>query len=476
VSIGRGLSFQQLMVALLFGAVAVTSCLMPAQADTYWHLRAGQELWQTLHVPLDEHYSYTAAGLPWPNHEWLWQAFSYALYRAGGMPLLLAGGAAIVTAAFALAYRLTVGSTAMRFWLTLLALPLASCVWALRPQIVSLLLLAALLTIVARERYRWLPPLFVVWANAHGAVALGGLALLGATAAAALRARHGDRRDRRRALVLAILLPVCGAATALTPLGTGLWRFVRESMARSRANQIAEWQPTLPTGPVEIAFWILAAAFLVLLYRRRRALGSAPWPDQALVAVAVVILPLAFTAIRNIAPFLLASLPAASRLLGPGFTLRRAPGAARSPDRPRFNLALASIFALIGVGVVGAAWAAPVPRLGWRPLAPGALAAARACDGPLYNRYNEGGYLIWFAPERRVFVDSRQDPYPLPFMQEIVHAELGVSYAPLFARYGIRCALLPVESKLLPRLRADRWRTLYLDEKWAVMGTPAAKP
>ena len=92
------------MVALLFGAIAVTACLIPAKADTYWHLRAGQEIWQTLRVPLDEHYSFTAAGRPWPNHEWLWQALSYGLYRAGGMPLLTAGGAGIVVGALAIAY------------------------------------------------------------------------------------------------------------------------------------------------------------------------------------------------------------------------------------------------------------------------------------------------------------------------------------------------------------------------------------
>ncbi len=93
----RGLSFPGLLVALLFGVVAVVACLMPAQSDTFWHLRAGQEIWQTLRVPLDEHYSFTAAGRPWPNHEWLWQAVSYDLYRAGGMPLLTIGSAAIGT-------------------------------------------------------------------------------------------------------------------------------------------------------------------------------------------------------------------------------------------------------------------------------------------------------------------------------------------------------------------------------------------
>src|SRR5262249_55464002 len=73
---------------------------------------------------------------------------SYGLFRVGGMPMLVAGGAAVVTAAMALVYRLMVGPAARRFWLMLLALPLASCVWALRPQILTLLLLAGLLWLV----------------------------------------------------------------------------------------------------------------------------------------------------------------------------------------------------------------------------------------------------------------------------------------------------------------------------------------
>src|SRR5215813_13902112 len=103
-----GVSFNRMMVGLLFTAIVLTACLMPAQSDTYWHLRAGQDIWRTHHVPLVETWSHTAAGRFWPNHEWLWQALSYGLYRVGGMPLLVAGGAAAVTGAFAIVYRLTV--------------------------------------------------------------------------------------------------------------------------------------------------------------------------------------------------------------------------------------------------------------------------------------------------------------------------------------------------------------------------------
>ena len=460
------------MVALLFGAIAVAACLIPAKADTYWHLRAGQEIWQTLRVPLDEHYSFTAAGRPWPNHEWLWQALSYGLYRAGGMPLLTAGGAGIVVGALAIAYRLTVGATATRFLLTVLAVPVTAGVWALRPQIVSLLLLAALLTLLSRERYRWLPPLFVLWANVHGAVALGGLALVAAAAAAALRARRGDAEDRRRAVALGLLVPVCALATALTPMGVGLWRFILESMALSRQTGIDEWQPTYPTGPIEMMFWVQAAAFLVLLWKRRRRVATASWADQVIVAVALAVLPLAFRAERNVAPFALVALPAAARLLGPDFRLRAKGNASPSPDRPWLNAAILGVFVLFGINVVGTAWGTRHPRLGWRPLTAGALAAARTCPGPLFNRYDDGGFLIWFAPERRVFVDSRQDPYPLPFLLEDIRVEQGAPHQELFARWAIRCALLPVDSPIHKQLRDARWRPLHLDDQFVVMGRP----
>jgi hypothetical protein len=462
------------MVALLFGAIAVTACLIPAKADTYWHLRAGQEIWQTLRVPLDEHYSFTAAGRPWPNHEWLWQALSYGLYRAGGWPLLTAGGAGLVVGALAIAYRLTVGATATRFLLTVLAVPVTAGVWALRPQIVSLLLLAALLALLARERFRWLPLLFVLWANFHGAVALGGLALVAAAAAAVLRARRGDAEDRRRAVVLGLLVPICAIATALTPLGVGLWRVVPALMALSRQTGVDEWQPAYPTGPIQILFWVLAAAFLVLLWRRRRTMVTAAWADQVIVAVALAVLPLAFLAWRNVAPFALVALPAAARLLGPDFRLRWPAKTKASPDRDRpwLNVTILGVFVLFGFTVVDTAWEMRHSRLGWRPLTAGALAAARACPGPLYNRYNEGGFLIWLTPGRRVFVDSRLHPYPLPFLLELIRVEQGAPHQELFARWGIRCALLPIDSPIHQQLRDARWRLLHLDDRFVVMGGP----
>jgi hypothetical protein len=467
----NGISFQRMLVGLLFGSIFLTACLLPAQSDTYWHLRAGADIWRTHHIPFVDHYSYTADGRFWPNHEWLWQALSYGLFRLGGMPLLTGAAAAVVTTAFALAYRLMVGPPTTRFVLMLVGMPLAASVWALRPQIVSLALLALTVTLIAEERTRLLPLLFVVWANLHGAVALG-LAVVAASAVvAALKARGGERADRRRAWTLALLTPICAAATAVTPLGPRLWSFIFESMGRSHETLIVEWMPTYPTGPVEIGFWVLAVAFAIVVARRWRSLTS--WSDLAVVAAAVVLLPLAIRAVRNVPPFLLLAIPAASRLLGPDFRLRRS-APTGSVDHRGVNLALLGGFLLLGIAGVGVTWAARLPLLGWRPLSPGALAAVAACPGPLYNRYNEGGYLIWFAPRTKVFIDSRQDPYPLDFVLDAVGNEARGTYREMFARHGVRCALLPLSSPTLPRLREDGWRDRFTDDRWAVLVPPDA--
>jgi hypothetical protein len=467
-----GLSFEGMIVGLLFVVVALRALLMAAHADTYWALRAGQDIWATGHIPLTDTYSYTAFGQPWPNHEWLWQALIYPLHRAGGMPLVTVVGALVVLGAAGIAYRLMVGAVSTRFLLFLVAVPLASLVWVLRPQILTLLGLAVLVWMLSRERFAVLPLLFLVWANAHGGVVLGGVVLGAAFLTALSRARGGDGRDRRRALLLGVTLPLCVLATAATPLGFGIFRFVIASEARLRATHINEWRATLPGLSIEGVFWVLALGFLGLLSRRWRSLRDASWADWVVVASALALLPLAFRSLRHIGPFLLLAPAAASRLLGADFRLRRAPAPA-SPDHPRANAAILGVIAVGVLATIALAWRAPIATLNWRPLPAGVLAAVRACPGPLYNHYNEGGYLIWLVPERKVFIDNRQDPFPLPLLLEHLRVESGaLPPQPVFSRYGIRCSFLEADSPTVAALAKDGWRALYRDDKWAVQIAP----
>ena len=51
--------------------------------------------------------------------------------------------------------------------------------------------------------------------------------------------------------------------------------------------------------------------------------------------------------------------------------------------------------------------------------------------------------LIWFVPEKQVFIDNRQDPYPSSFIRETTAVDAGAPYREMFDRFGRALARLP---------------------------------
>jgi hypothetical protein len=455
---------EQPLVAAFFVALAMLACLVSAQPDTFWQLRAGRDIVATGHVALLDRYSYTAAGQFWPDHEWLWQVLTYLCHAAGGMPLVTAFSAALVVAAVGLAYRLTAGPTRRRLVIVAAAVLLSGSPWSVRPQLATHLLLMATFWALDRRRPWLLPPLFALWVNVHGAVVLGFVLIGAALVAAALD------RDGRAVLRMCAVGLLCFAATFASPLGARLYAFIGESMAKSRLDGVAEWQPALSLSPRAVAFWLAAAALVVATAPTWSRLSRRE--DRFAVVAALAFIPLGARAVRNIMPFALVLAPAASRLAAvwdgasPPHRGRGAPPVGPSPAA---NVAELAAIALVAAGCVAAAWLWPLPLLAWTPVSPAAAAAIRACPERLYNSYDQGGPLIWFVPEKPVFIDGRQDPYPTDFLRRAMalpHDER--LRRATFAEYGIHCAALAPESNLLPRLRAEGWRERHRDEQWVV--------
>jgi hypothetical protein len=456
------------MATLLFLAIALSAFLMPAQNDTWWQLRAGREMWLTRHILLRDTFSHTVYGAFWPNHEWLSQVLFYGAYAAGGMPLVTIVSATAVTSAWLLVWRLTPGSTRASFLLTSLAVVSASTIWGPRPQVLSLVLLALTMWLLCSRRYVWLPITFLLWANLHGAVVMGVLVL-----AAALVAAAAEIRQRVPALALAVL--GCLLTTLATPLGSAFWTEIPRSLARIRQLGIQEWDPPRLASLSLIPFWLMTVVLVGLAFARLRSLSRNVEARRrgylTICVCALALLPLAFTAQRNVPPFLLLAVPAIAALCTPATSRSpredRVP--ARTSDRPRLNAAITAVAGILVVGAVACAYAAPIDHLRWAPLPEASLAALRTCRGNLYNRYDEGGDLIWFAPEHPVFLDGRQDPYPVDLVKEQVRVESSGDFEHLFQRYDIRCAYVPAQSLVSERLSRAGWRTLFRDARWAVL-------
>jgi hypothetical protein len=196
-----------------------------------------------------------------------------------------------------------------------------------------------------------------------------------------------------------------------------------------------------------------------------------------IVANAFVLLALTAGAIRNIGAFALVAVAAASHLIGPDGLRRRPAPPPPDPTRATINFVILVAMAIAGAGMVARSYRTGDAELGWHPIDDRALAAVRACDGPLYNHYDEGGYLLWFVPEKPDFVDGRQDPFPLEHVLASLDVERGrAPYRPLFDRWGIRCVFLSVKSPTVGALDRDGWITRFRDDRYTVLSAPGPSP
>ena len=457
----HGVTFEQLCTAVLFLVVALAACLMPAQTDTWWQLRTGEEIWLQRTIDLHDRFTHTVNGSYWPNHEWLSQVLFYGVYHLGGLPLLTAACAAAIVAAWAIAWRLTTGRTMRSLMIAALALIPSATGWTLRPQVFTLVLFATGALLLIRRRELLLPPLFLVWANLHGGVVLGFVLLAGAMADVVLR-------ERRLPLRLMAIAAGCVAATMITPLGLSFWTEIPASVARLHDYRVLEWQAPRFTNLPFLPFWMLALALVALTIRVRpwRPYTSTP---NTLVWIALGMLVMSLSSARNIPVFLIAAVPAIADLWDRAVSLPRRSKLSRRTEHPLFNAAALSVAAMLTVIGIGYAWMAPIARLAWHPLPQDAIAALDACPERLYNRYDEGGFLIWFVRGQKVFLDSRQDPFPSELIHAHIRADQTGDYEDLFAKFSIRCAFVPAKSPMAVRLTADGWQRRYEGRGFVVL-------
>ncbi len=187
---------------------------------------------------------------------------------------------------------------------------------------------------------------------------------------------------------------------------------------------------------------------------------------------ALLALPFAFRTLRNVPAFMMVAAPALTRLMGATADDRAASRAAvgsSSISGTRRRWIVVAAFLLVGAGIVWRAWSVPWPMLGWTPISSPAAAAIRSCRPRLYNTYPDGGPLIWFVPEQPVFIDSRQDQYPVPLVQAASRVEATGDYRALFADWRINCAALPPKSPTVAALRRDGWHERFRDGSWVVL-------
>lgn len=265
-----------------------------ADNDLWMHLFVGRQIWEVGAVPRVDSFSYTAAGQPWVDHEWLAQWAAYGLfYHAGDRALWLAKLGMVVLMVVVLwftirrAWRSHTGrgnapdasfaewadDSPYWVWGPLLVLVLAVTARGLsfRPQLWTYAFLPLLLWALSRWSagqtfWGWfLPLLFVVWVNVHGGFVLG-LGVFALFAAWGLFA--GGREVGRRTLLFA----ASALATLVNPYGGELFPYLIDELGRW--HPISEWQRVALGDPAHVPFFLLLVSFMATLPWARDVRGN----------------------------------------------------------------------------------------------------------------------------------------------------------------------------------------------------------
>ncbi|MFM8410436.1 MAG: hypothetical protein ACKOCT_09180 [Alphaproteobacteria bacterium] len=426
-----------------------------ADPDLWQHVRYGRLLCVDGVFPRSDDASYTAAGEPLVNHEWLAQCALAGAWEAGGATLLFAVKL-VVGALTLVALRdttLSIGRDLLPGGVLapivvaiglVLAMAVVSPGMMFRPQLATILLLALQGALLARAdrrlrrpregsspRVSWelavQPLLLAAWTNLHGGF-LVGLFQVGCWAGAVVL-RHlvpepswtdEERPSRGEAALAAACAAACAAATLLNPYGPGLHAFLLRTLGVH--EEISECEPVELLSFHFLRFKLLAAAALAalgLLWAARRSVAGAravvDWRTPLLLVAG-------WAGFHHQRHTVLFAILAAPLVAATAEWLRQ--GAGRrpvvTPSRP-VALALAAGIAAISSWQV-ANWSRVLARDGLEvrydraefPVDAMAFLRHAGLSGNVAVPFEWGSYAIWnLPPGSKVFIDGRfETVYP----------------------------------------------------------------
>ena len=468
------------------------------EPDFGWHLRTGLDLLRNgWRLPHTDPYSHTMPDWPWVEHAWLTDALIGLLYTGMGPLGVILFFAAVTAGAFFVAAGPGQAGRTCKLLAVSGALWTALPFLGARTQLVTLLGLGTVLWVwdrylAQRLKHLWvLPPLFLLWANLHGGFTAGLFALtliLMTTTATRLAISRWPSLATRldeptpawpQVGHLALVIGVSAALTFLNPYG---WRLHGEIfMSLSDRFMIAtlhEWQPVALQGHAGVSYVGYLAALglaLAVLYRR---LEPVRW------TVLLVFLALSLRHWRNVPFFLLVSVPMWAELLAE-LTTRLATRFPVFRRHAKQWLLGATLAAGLGVGILGPDHLERVVQSG---LAPEKF--FRGTEYPieavrwiqehrdrlgtrLYNEYGLGGFLLWWLPGEKIFIDGRMPAWKIGdrriFYDYIALTNWDPPPLGVLRKYGVDWAILGRGSPLAQALASQPgWREVYVDTKVSI--------
>lgn len=382
-----------------------------ADPDLWGHITFGREIWALGHIPSTDHYSYTAFGHEWINHEWLMEVLLFLIYDAWGSPGLLLFRVALGLTIIHLMSELyfSKSKNLLAYAVFFLMLPYALAMgFAMRPQMATYLFLPTLLYILNRffegqtKILYLVPVLFLVWVNCHGGVVAGFGIFAVIVMVETIRCYRSGETHWKPLVLTAI---VSGIMLFANPAGYKLLWFFLQSIPQQR--DITEWFPITIFDGSKPYFKTLVVLFFISLLSKK--------PKRAWELVVIVCaLVYGFKHVRHsvltvilMTPFVPIHLAAVME--------RYQFGKSWFPKIPTFvHAGTMVLMIVIGSSEINR----QITRIGehdnqilvdetYYPVYEAKLLKENNLNGNILTLMNWGEYLIWHLPESKVSVDGR---------------------------------------------------------------------
>jgi hypothetical protein len=473
--------FHFLWLSLVALEISVIAGVHFADADIWFHLRNAQELLTRHSFLRADLYTFTTAGAPLLDHQWLSELPYYFAFQAWGLRGLLGMYLVLLLLIFAAIYYLALqrGAGPGDAALATMAGVALGC-YSFGPRTLHFGWLCLVVLFLVLERFQrtgrglWvLPPLFALWINLHGSWIFG-LVVIGAYIVSGLVQGQwnnvvAERWTPAQLRKLLIVATVSFAALFVNPYGYKLVWYPFDLLFRQKVNldNMGEW--------VSVNFhsgWGKLAMFMLLTLLAAAWFSRKPWKLRD-----VLLATFAVWASLNHLRFLFFAAIILVPILAPRLQLFGLYDAKK--DKPWLNLAItAAIMAMIVAACPSAAELqnnidSQFPRDALR------FIQQKQITNRLFTWYDFGGYVELHAPSIKTFADGRTDIFVYNgVLDDYIKINAIEQPFELLDKYKIDYVLFPVDTRLTYVLDHNpAWRTIYEDRVAKLFErVPAAAP
>ncbi len=457
-----------------------------SDADTGYHIRAGEYIIETRSVPMHDIFSFLSPPISWTAHEWLSEVIMAAIHSVSGLTGLVIFFSFLIAFIYYLFFRIVRSygfNIIVASLIVSMVIATSQIHWLARPHIFSLLFMIIWYYVLELyqnkdKNYLYILPLtMLIWVNLHGGF-MGGFILIGTYIAGNIlmfiffdRAERQKRKTVIKSLCLTTLASVLVAL--INPYGFNIllfpFKLTSNKFIMDNVNEFISpnfHEPMFFTYMLFLIIGVLAVSrrainiieLMLLLLFTYMALYSARYiPLFAIISAPILL--------RQCEGLLNGSSGRLIEILKRrGDRISATDGSAKGYLLPAISVAVIIIIALSG-GI----------RFEFdrkiKPVDAVEFIKKEKIGGNMFNNDEFGDYIIYAAwPEYRVFFDGRSDMYGTERMKEYFKiARLERGWDKVIEKYNIKWVIFNTKSALAMFLtEREDWHLIYADKVAAI--------